>query len=70
MSRQVLRAYLLRKVVDTNSIQFAKRVVAFDIIHTYEGEYVKVFFEDGSHEVGDVLIAADGSKSLVGDDGV
>ena len=67
MSRRVLRSYLLRKVVAANVIQFAKRVVAFDIAHTYEGEHVKVFFEDGSHEIGDVLIAADGSKSLVGD---
>lgn len=66
MSRRVLRGYLLQKVVAAHSIQFAKRVVAFDIVHTNDGEHVKVFFEDGSHEVGDVLIAADGSKSLVG----
>lgn len=67
MSRRVLRAYLLQKVIAAHAIQFAKRVVAFDIVYTNNGESVKVFFEDGSHEVGDVLIAADGSKSLVGD---
>lgn len=67
MSRRVLRAYLLRKVTAANAIRFAKRVVAFDIVYTNEGEFVKVFFEDGSHEIGDILIAADGSKSLVCD---
>jgi 2-polyprenyl-6-methoxyphenol hydroxylase-like FAD-dependent oxidoreductase len=66
MSRQVLRAYLLRNVIAANAIQFAKQVVAFDIVHTNDGECVKVFFDDGTHEVGDVLIAADGSKSIVG----
>ncbi|KAF8508894.1 hypothetical protein JB92DRAFT_2950268 [Gautieria morchelliformis] len=67
MSRQVLRAYLLRNVIAANAIQFAKQVVAFDIVHTNDGECVKVFFDDGSHEVGDVLIAADGSKSIICD---
>lgn len=65
MARSVLRAYLLRKVIANNAIQFAKRVVGFDIIYTDDGERVKVFFEDGTHEVGDILIAADGSKSRV-----
>jgi hypothetical protein len=67
VSRRVLRAYLLRKVVAKNAIQFAKRVVGFDIVYTDDGERVKVFFDDGTHEVGDVLIAADGSKSQVGE---
>ncbi|KIJ55269.1 hypothetical protein M422DRAFT_23876 [Sphaerobolus stellatus SS14] len=65
MSRRVLRAYLMRKVVAHKLIQFDKSVVGFDIIHANDGEHVKLFFEDGTYEMGDVLIAADGSKSRI-----
>ncbi|KAF8586035.1 FAD/NAD(P)-binding domain-containing protein [Ramaria rubella] len=65
MSRRVLRAQLLQKVIAANAIQFGKRVVAFDIVYANDGEHVKIFFEDGTHETGDILIAADGSKSFI-----
>ncbi|GJJ11333.1 hypothetical protein Clacol_005565 [Clathrus columnatus] len=67
MSRRVLRAFLLRKVVASNAIQFSKRVVAYDIVYDHDGEHVKIFFDDGTSEVGDILVAADGSKSNIAD---
>lgn len=65
MSRGVLRAFLLRKVIASNVMRFSRRVVAYDIVYDQEGEHVKIFFDDGTFELGDVLVAADGSKSNV-----
>lgn len=65
MSRRVLHTFLLRKVVACGAIQFSKRVVAYDVVYDQEGEHVKIFFDDGTFEMGDILVAADGSKSKV-----
>lgn len=61
----VLRNQLCKALEDNNIIHYSKKFVRFEIIRgSKQGEtQVKAYFEDGSSDVGDILVAADGNKS-------
>ena len=67
MNRVVLRDMLLEPIKASKRIQYQKEFQSYEIVAGEDGERVKVHFRDGSSDIGDVLIGADGSHSKVGD---
>jgi 2-polyprenyl-6-methoxyphenol hydroxylase-like FAD-dependent oxidoreductase len=60
IDRAVVREVLLRGL--EGSISFGKKVERFEVV---EGEGVRVWFADGSCEMGSFLVGADGIRSVV-----
>lgn len=66
INRVVLRNLLLAPVQKANYVEFEKAFSRFEIFRQDDGqERVKVHFADGSSDLCDVLVGADGSGSKV-----
>ncbi|KAL2275011.1 hypothetical protein FJTKL_02557 [Diaporthe vaccinii] len=66
INRVVLRNLLLAPVQQANYVKFEKAFSRFEIIRQDDGlERVKVHFSDGSSDLCDVLVGADGSGSKI-----
>lgn len=69
INRVALRNLLVAPVQKTNHVEFEKAFSRFEIIRQDDGqERVKVHFADGSSDLCDVLVGADGSGSKVSQD--
>lgn len=69
INRVVLRNLLLSPVQKANFVEFEKGFSRFEIVRQDDGrERVKVHFADGSSDLCDVLVGADGSGSKVSHD--
>lgn len=64
VNRVVLRDALAEEV----DVVYGKAFIRYEVVSGEKGrkERIKVFFEDGTEDVGDLLVAADGSGSKVG----
>ncbi|KZM20527.1 uncharacterized protein EKO05_0008908 [Ascochyta rabiei] len=66
INRVVLRDILLDPIKKSGKISYGKNVHSYEILSQTNGaEKVKVFFSDGSHDVCDVLVGADGANSQI-----
>jgi hypothetical protein len=65
MQRGRLREVLLTEPKRRNMIHFSKVLKSYQIIRGGPSEQVKITFEDGTDAIGDLIIAADGSKSIL-----
>ncbi|RGP81377.1 fungal specific transcription factor [Fusarium longipes] len=68
INRVVLRDLLLSPISTAGRVKFGKCFSHYEIVTTgpkNESEIVKVFFTDGSSDVCDILVAADGSGSKI-----
>lgn len=66
MNRAVLRDMLLEPIKANKRIQYKKEFQSYEIVTGDDGgERVKIHFSDGSSDISDVLIGADGSHSKV-----
>lgn len=69
INRVVLRNLLLAPVQKAEHVEFEKTFSRFEIVRQDDGqERVKVHFADGSTDLCDVLVGADGSGSKVSQD--
>lgn len=67
INRVVLRDILLEPIKKSGTIQYGKGFDRYEIFTEKTGkERVKVYFSDGTHDVGDLLVGADGANSKVG----
>lgn len=63
VNRVVLRDALAEEV----DVVYGKAFIRYEVVSGENGgKRIKVFFEDGTEDVGDLLVAADGSGSKVG----
>jgi len=67
IQRGRLREILLIQPERHNMIHFSKVLTNYQIIHNGDRQQIQVFFEDGTDAIGDLVIAADGSKSKLND---
>jgi hypothetical protein len=65
IQRGRLREVLLTEPQRRNMIHFSKTLKSYQIIRGGPSEQVKLTFEDGTDAIGDLVIAADGSKSIL-----
>ncbi|KAH7205126.1 uncharacterized protein BKA55DRAFT_547290 [Fusarium redolens] len=66
IDRVVLRNLLMEPIKASKRVRYGKELTSYDITTDQEGEEkVKVHFRDGSCDVCDVLIGADGSRSKI-----
>ncbi|KAH9844680.1 FAD/NAD(P)-binding domain-containing protein [Teratosphaeria destructans] len=65
INRAVLRDTLAQPLEHAGRLHYGKQLAAYEIIHDGEDERVQVRFTDGTNEVCDILVAADGSHSRV-----
>ncbi|SPQ22633.1 273b3885-6612-426d-b74f-c745aea1cba3 [Thermothielavioides terrestris] len=66
INRVVLRDLLMEPVKAAKRVQYRREFSRYEIIRVDEGaEKVKVHFKDGSSDICDVLIGADGSRSRI-----
>jgi 2-polyprenyl-6-methoxyphenol hydroxylase-like FAD-dependent oxidoreductase len=66
INRVTLRNLLMESVQRAGKVAFNKAFSHYEIVPNIDGEVkVKVYFADGTHDTGDILIGADGSGSLV-----
>jgi 2-polyprenyl-6-methoxyphenol hydroxylase-like FAD-dependent oxidoreductase len=65
IQRGRLREVLITEPSRKNIIHFSKVVKSYEILRDGGEEKVKLSFEDGTQEIGDLVIAADGSKSIL-----
>jgi hypothetical protein len=63
IQRGRLREVLVAEPARRGMIHFSKALKNYEVIGHGDDQQIKVFFEDGSEAVGDLVIAADGSKS-------
>jgi 2-polyprenyl-6-methoxyphenol hydroxylase-like FAD-dependent oxidoreductase len=67
IQRGRLREILLIQPERHNMIHYSKVLTNYQIIHKGHRQQIQVFFEDGTDAIGDLVIAADGSKSTLND---
>jgi 2-polyprenyl-6-methoxyphenol hydroxylase-like FAD-dependent oxidoreductase len=66
INRVVLRDLLLEPIKKSGGIQYGKGFDRYEIITDKGGkETIRVYFSDGTHDVCDVLVGADGARSKV-----
>jgi 2-polyprenyl-6-methoxyphenol hydroxylase-like FAD-dependent oxidoreductase len=66
IDRVVLANALADPLHDAGKIVYGKRFKRYDFMYDDQGRTkVKVFFEDGTSDIGDLLVSAEGSGSLV-----
>jgi 2-polyprenyl-6-methoxyphenol hydroxylase-like FAD-dependent oxidoreductase len=65
IQRGRLRVTLLVQLERRDMIHYSKVVESYEIIREGPMEQIKLVFEDGTKVVGDLVIAADGSKSVL-----
>ena len=65
IQRGRLRESLLVQPERRNLLHFSKTVTNYAILREGPSERVQLFFKDGTSTVGDLVIAADGSKSIL-----
>lgn len=66
ISRVILRNTLAAPIVASGKLKYGKEFDDYEIIEPGTSEeQVRVWFKDGSHDICDILIAADGSHSKV-----
>jgi len=65
INRKVLRDALADPVDEAGNLQYAKQFSHYEIIEGSQEEQVRVHFGDGTADVCDVLVGADGSHSKV-----
>jgi 2-polyprenyl-6-methoxyphenol hydroxylase-like FAD-dependent oxidoreductase len=67
ISRVVLRDALAEPVATAGKLKYDTKFDKYEILNpNMSNERVRVWFEDGSHDDCDILVAADGSHSKVG----
>lgn len=65
IDRVVLRSFLADPVKEQGCLRYGKAFDRYEIIPSEKADKVRVCFKDGSFEICDVLIGADGSGSQV-----
>jgi len=66
INRVFLRDILLEPIKRAEQIEYGKAFTNYEIVQINGAERVKVHFQDGSHDVCDVLVGADGARSKAG----
>ncbi|KAI8664256.1 Oxidoreductase [Fusarium keratoplasticum] len=65
INRVVLRNLLLEPVKEKNAVLFDKYLESYEIVTENGRERVKANFADGTSDVGDILVGADGNRSRI-----
>lgn len=69
INRVVLRDLLLEPIKLSGRMRYGKAFERYEIVATEGGEdRVKVYFQDGSYDICDILVGADGANSKVSKD--